>query len=280
MRPVLAYVAPFLFVVASSLAQTAPAGTSSQPGQKAALALDGIAHAALRAGDLKASLEFYQKLGLERSFDFSDAQGVTVYYMKLNDRQFIELYRRNSAEEPTGLMHLCFDTSAIDALFAAYAARGLTPPEPRKARAGNLLFNLRGPEGQTLEYTQYMPGSLHSNDRGKHLGEPRISDHMIRAAIAVKDMEAARAFYTGKLGFTERAGSSPVLLATPGNSGEEVELDPAAAGWKPRLTFAVPEVRRAEEELRKRGIAPAPGGPSSVIATDPDGTALVFTVAR
>lgn len=280
MRRVLARTAPFFCLVVASLAQTAPAGAASQPGQKAPLALDGIAHAALRAGDLKASLEFYQKLGLERSFDFSDAQGVTVYYMKLNDRQFIELYRRNSEAEPIGLMHLCFDTSGIDALFAAYAARGLAPPEPRKARAGNLLFNLRGPEGQTLEYTQYMPGSLHSSDRGKHLAEPRISDHMIRAAIAVTDMEAARTFYTGKLGFTERAGSSPVRLAAPGDSGEEVEIDPAAAVWKPRLTFAVPDVRRAEEELRKRGIAPTPGGTSSVIATDPDGTALVFTVAR
>jgi hypothetical protein len=65
-------------------------------------------------------------------------------------------------------------------------------------------------------------------------------------------------------------------LALPGTSGEQVELDPASAEWKPRLTFAVPDVRRAEEELRKRGISPRASAASNVIAVDPDGAAIVF----
>jgi len=241
-----------------------------------ALSLDGVAHVALRVRDVPAAVEFYRKLGFEQAFEFSDAQGITVSYMKVNDRQFIEIYRRTKAEEPLGLMHLCLDTSNLDALFDAYVSRGLKPTDRRKARAGNLLFNLRDPEGQLIEYTQYLPGSMHSNDRGKNLGERRISSHLVRAATAVKDLEAQRAFYTGKLGCEQRRGSGPVRLLLPGKSGEEIELDPGSPAWTPRITFGVADVRRAGEELRKRGIIPTTSSASRVVVADPDGAALVF----
>ena len=70
----------------------------------------------------------------------------------------------------------------------------------RKAHAGNLLFNLRDPEGQVIEYTQYLPGSLHSNARGKFVDQARISDHMIDVAMTVKDVDAEKAFFIGKAG--------------------------------------------------------------------------------
>ena len=86
------------------------------------LALDGIAHVAFRVSDLSASRVFYGKLGFEQAFEFSDAAGTTVSYLKVNDRQFIELYRRGQTEkelasQPLGLMHICFDThSELDNL--------------------------------------------------------------------------------------------------------------------------------------------------------------------
>jgi catechol 2,3-dioxygenase-like lactoylglutathione lyase family enzyme len=246
----------------------------------AAQTLEGIAHVALRVSDVPVSREFYRKLGFEQSFEFSDDKGINVSYMKVNDRQFIELYRRNSAEERLGLMHLCLETGALEGLRSVYIRRGLKPTEARKARAGNLLFNLFDPEGQLIEYTQYLPGSMHSEDRGKHLGADRISEHMIRVASAVKDLEALRAFYVEKLGFAVRPGAGPMRLVLPGKSGEAVELDSATAGGKPRLTFAVGDVRRAGDELRKRGIAPRASAASNVAAVDPDGAAIVFEMTR
>ena len=65
--------------------------------------LDGIAHVALRVADVAVSREFYAKLDFEQAFEFTDAKGVTTSYVKVNDRQFIELYRRNTPEEPLGL---------------------------------------------------------------------------------------------------------------------------------------------------------------------------------
>ena len=236
------------------------------------VALDGIAHAAFRVTDIPASREFYGRLGFEQAFDFSDERGTTTSYVKINDRQFIELYRRNSTAEPLGLMHLCFDGSAIEHVRDAYLQRGLQPAAAAKARAGNLLFSMHDPEGQVLEYTQYLPGSLHWNVRGQYAGDRRISEHLVSAAVGVKDVSAERAFYIDKLGFHERGSGS---LSIPGDSGEGVRLEAAKPDWKARIEFAVPNVKRAAEELRSRGFAVKMSGNSAVIV-DPDGVVVAF----
>lgn len=252
------------------LVLAAPSGASD------AVALDGVAHVAFAVSDVAASRAFYQKLGFEQAFEFGDAQGTATSYMKINDRQYIELYRQDTAKQPVGLMHLCFDTSDIERLSAAYAERGLKPADNRKARAGNLLFNLRDPEGQLLEYTQYLAGSLHWNARGKFVSEQRLSDHMVRAEQPVKDLAAEKAFFTGKLGFEDRGGNGPVRLRLPGGSGEEIEIEATTAGWKPRITLAVEDVGRTAEELKKRGLAARMSG-GAVSVSDPDGAVIEFT---
>jgi len=241
--------------------------------------LDGLAHVAYHVTDVAVSREFYDKLGFEQAFEFNDDKGTTTSYVKVNDRQFIELYRRPENAPALGLMHLCFDTSAIEPLRAEYEGRGLKPTENRKARAGNLLFNLKGPEGELLEYTQYMPGSLHSNERGKHLSGRRISDHIVLSSTPVNDLAVERTYFREKLGFSDLGGSTTSTLQIPGQSGEMVELDPATTGWKAKLVFAVSDVQAVAVELRRRGLTPAVST-TSVKVLDPDGTVLVFEASK
>ena len=144
------------------------------------LALGGIAHVAFRIADLPASAAFYQTLGFEQAFHLDDSGRTTVAFLKINDHQFIELYPRTEDSQPLGMMHICFETDDIEALRNAYLKRGLEPAAVAKARAGNLLFSLHDPEGQVLEFLQYLPGSLHFEDRGRHLGLRRISQHLVR----------------------------------------------------------------------------------------------------
>jgi catechol 2,3-dioxygenase-like lactoylglutathione lyase family enzyme len=235
------------FVVAFLLA---PAACPASPDS---VALAGIAHVALRVNDVPRSREFYRSLGFEQAFEL-ESGGAPVSYVKINDRQFIELYGRSAPDQPLGLMHVCFDVDDLESLSAAYVKRGLAPADKRKARAGNLLFNLRDPEGQLLEYTQYLPGSLHWNERGKHLGQDRPG-RLLRVSVAVKDIAAAKAFYTTKLGFEDRG-----LLRLPGESGHGITLEPVTPNWKPRLEFAATDSKKA--------AAPA---------ADPDGNAVAFT---
>ncbi|HYK49988.1 MAG TPA: VOC family protein [Terriglobales bacterium] len=52
--------------------------------------LTGIAHVAFRVNDLDKSREFYHTLGFDQAFEFTDAGKISVAYIKVNDRQFIE----------------------------------------------------------------------------------------------------------------------------------------------------------------------------------------------
>src|SRR5215470_9727020 len=174
-------------------------GTTPVPEQSPELA--GIAHVAFRVSDVPRSRDFYRKLGFEQSFEFADPGKPPVSYMKINDRQFIELYGRADDSQALGLMHVCYEVEDIEALVREYGQRGLSPPPARKARAGNLLFVIRDPEDQIIEYTQYLPGSLHFEDRGKHLGEHRISEHLLAVGLLARDLAAERTFYTSKLAF-------------------------------------------------------------------------------
>lgn len=238
-------------------------------------ALSAIAHVAFRISDLPRSAAFYQGLGFEQAFRFEDSGRTVVDFRKINDRQFIELYPRTSDSEQLGMMHICFETGDIEALANEYRKRNLEPTAVNKARAGNLLFSIHDPEGQVLEYLQYLPGSLHFEDRGRHLGERRIAQRLVRVAANVRDVAVARAFYVGRLDFEPHAGRGTTRLLLPGTSGEEVELLPAFGEAEPRLVFPVPDVGRATDELRRRGFAPLVSA-DAVQVIDPDGAVIAF----
>jgi len=184
--------------------------------------LAGIAHVAFRASDLDRSQKFFEDLGFEKALEFREGGKVSEVFIKVNDRQFIELYPRTQASQAIGFMHICFEATDIELLRKAYMSTGLNPPEAKKFRAGNLLFVLHDPEGQLLEYTQYLPDSLHDADRGQHLGNGRISMHLLAASTPAKDFVTEREFYSGRLGFGNT--DSPTVLRLPGDSQDEVEL--------------------------------------------------------
>jgi catechol 2,3-dioxygenase-like lactoylglutathione lyase family enzyme len=200
-----------------------------------------------------------------------------VDFLKINDRQFIELYPRTVDSQPLGMMHICFETADIEALRNEYLKRNLEPTAVNKARAGNLLFSIHDPEGQMLEYLQYLPGSLHFEDRGHHLGARRISQRPASGGGECPGRgRGAGVLHVSKLAFEDRGDASAPRLRIPGDSREEVELQAASGQARPRIVFAVPDVARATEELRRRGFTPLVSA-SEVRVTDPDGAIIVFT---
>ena len=54
--------------------------------------IHGLAHVAYRVKDVSASRSFYQKLGYGEAFAFEKDGVITQSFLKVNDRQFIELY--------------------------------------------------------------------------------------------------------------------------------------------------------------------------------------------
>lgn len=241
--------------------------------------LAGIAHVALRVSDVPRSREFYRKLGFEQAFEFADPGKPPVSYIKVNDRQFIELYGRADDSQALGLMHVCYEVEDIEALVNEYMQRGLSPPPARKARAGNLLFVIRDPEGQIIEYTQYLPGSLHFEERGKHLAEHRISQHLFGVGVPVRDLAAERAFYASKLAFEIMSDDRDAIrLRLPSRASDEILLETPTAA-KPEILFGVPDLRRTGKDLRARGIV-VREDKDAVSAGDPDGTVVIFKTEK
>jgi catechol 2,3-dioxygenase-like lactoylglutathione lyase family enzyme len=186
----------------------------------------------------------------------------TEAFIKVNDRQFIELYPQRQSSQPIGFMHVCFESNNLEALNRFYLDGGLSPIPVRRAGAGNLLFTLAGPEQQNVEYTQYMPGSRHWNDRGQHLSASRISGQIVAAGIEFRDPAAALTFYEQKLGFSQF-----------------VEIEPQAPGAAFSLFLLTPDLRRAAAELKSLHIA-AEKRRSMLSIQDPDGNRIVFLKAR
>jgi catechol 2,3-dioxygenase-like lactoylglutathione lyase family enzyme len=250
------------------------------------LPFNGIAHIAIRVKDIAASVAFYNKLGYQQAFAMTKGDVITQSFLKINDKQFIELYPitpGNPTQDKPEFLHLCFEGVDLNAIHDAYVAEGLTPIAVRKAGAGNLLFTLKGPQQfrdpQNIEYTQYQPGSLHSNDVGLHLGPERIADKMTVVTLAMQYPAAARTFYVDKLGFTA-IPTNPMLLNLPGTSGEQVEIVPLSElGARSRITLETLNITSAQKILTDQKIPFVPSKLSAAI-TDPDGNQILIKSHR
>jgi catechol 2,3-dioxygenase-like lactoylglutathione lyase family enzyme len=252
--------------------------TLANPQPPAPTTLAGIAHVALRVSDLTRSSNFYQKLGFEQSFAFTKDGVTTEVFLKVNDRQFLEMYPQQQPPQEIGFMHVCFESTDLEQLNRAYQSRDLSPTPVKRAGAGNLLFTMEGPEHQNIEYTQYMPGSLHSNDRGKHLGEDRVADRMVSVSLAMQDTAAARDFYIKQLIFKPIAGES-MFLYMPGDSGQKVEIAPTSLGARARIILDAKSLSEADRLLQRQRVTVAKVK-GALAVTDPDGNIILIEARR
>jgi catechol 2,3-dioxygenase-like lactoylglutathione lyase family enzyme len=253
--------------------------TAAQPQDEAPTPpLAGIAHVAIRVHDLAASTAFYEKLGFEQAFDLRKDNIPYESFIKLNDHQFLELYPTTPKDPSAGFLHLCFEGTNLEAINENYINHGLTPKAVRKAGAGNLLFTMDGPQQpsgpQNIEYTQYMPDSLHSADFGKHLGSDRVANKIVAVSLAMEDPDAARDFYINQLDFKPIA-NDPMDLHLPGNSGEEVEIVSATLGTQARITLNSDNLAKSARHLHKEGVPVVKNGETLTI-TDPDGNVILL----
>ena len=229
----------------------------------------GVSHIGLRTDNLAAAREFYTGvLGLSEAFSLDDPPGkMLLTYFKVDDHQFIEVFPELKEPTEDRLSHIAFETTDAEQLRAYLASRGVDAPAKLEPMLdGNRGFDVKDPDGHTIEFVQLMPGSLHSRDFGKHLPDTRISQHIIHVGFIVRDQAAADKFYKDILGFQEiwhggmkDAETDWIDMRVPdGTDWLEYMLNvgdnpsPRLRGVMNHLALGVPSVSDAHKELLGR----------------------------
>ena len=167
--------------------------------------ITGVAHIAVYAADFEKSRAFYRDfLGFEEPYSLAKPDGTpSMTFFKINERQYIELAPETAAGTDR-LSHIALETEDAERMRGYLASRGVAvPARVGRGRIGNSNFNIRDPEGHTVEIVQYEPGGWTARERGKHLPATRISSRMSHVGIIVTALEPEMKFYTEVLGFRE-----------------------------------------------------------------------------
>jgi catechol 2,3-dioxygenase-like lactoylglutathione lyase family enzyme len=230
-----------------------------------------VAHVAFFVSDLAKARVFYESLlGYEEPFTLPKADGsVEIAFVKINDRQWIELFTGSSAGQGQ-LNHIALYADDAERMREYLASRGVNVPSAvPKGRTGNKNFMVKDPDGHDVEIVEYQPDSLTAKGAGSHMPASRISDRALHLGILVGNLDAASAFYGGVFGFQEfwrgaAANSSTLswvnMRVPDGTDYLEFMLydripSPEARGTAHHLCLVVPDAEKALATLETRTAA-------------------------
>ncbi len=217
-----------------------------------------LAGASFKVADLEKARQFYTGiLGLEEAFNLKDSNGVVQsIFFKVNDDQYLEF--SSGAPEKFQLEHISVLSPDLKKSAAILSREGIVAGKITRSGDGNLFFTIKDPDQVEIDFVEYMPGSQQVKHRGKSKVNA-VSDHLQHVGLAPSDNAATLAFYRDKLGFQQfsviNSVNNHVML--PGSSGDAIELMTALSDpvlIRQHISFAVPDIHRAYDQLRARGL--------------------------
>ncbi|HEY4355645.1 MAG TPA: VOC family protein [Acidobacteriaceae bacterium] len=258
---------------------TAALGSSTASAQKTSNMpprphITGISHVGYFVSDLPKALVFWHDLlGFDEYFSIkkTDSNDVRIAFLKINDRQHVELFNEPSTHPPNMLSHVCFAVDDIEAMRKYLAANGIKVPAAtgNKTRAGDYAFEITDPDGMLVEFVQSLPTGAEAQAKGKFMPATRIATHIYHTGFVVGNAQRSMDFYGKLLGFKEtwRGGGDPKVLSwinmrvPDGEDYVEFMLyskppdNAASFGGKNHLALDVPDIAKATEILRARAAA-------------------------
>jgi catechol 2,3-dioxygenase-like lactoylglutathione lyase family enzyme len=111
----------------------------------------------LYAKDPEKSREYYRQfLGFEQAYQLdANRTEPAVWIFKINDRQFVEIYRETEPNSDR-LRHIAIETPDAQGMRDYLGARGVTVPDRISTdRMGNAGFGFHDPEGHLIQVVQY-----------------------------------------------------------------------------------------------------------------------------
>ena len=227
----------------------------------------GVAHIALYVSDIEKSRAFYKDfLGFGEPFQLDNPDGsLSLTFIKVNERQYIELFP-GLKPDADRLNHISIQTDNPEAMRVYLASRGVAvPAKTPKGRIKNSNFNVKDPDGHTVEIVQYEPDGWSVREKGKYMSGARVSDRILHLGIIVGDLAAANKFYGDILGFREiwRGSSNGEVLSWTNMQvpdGEDyIEFmlykdlpEPDRRGTQHHICLVTPDLAQAQARLEAK----------------------------
>ncbi len=201
----------FVALGTALLVGTAAPGAAQTPRPR----ITGVAHIALYSADIAKTRAYYRDiLGFREPYSLNNPDGsLSMTFFKVNERQYIEIFPETKPNSDR-LAHISVETDDIEGMRLYLAAKGVAvPAKVNTGRIKNKSFNVKDPDGHTVEFVQYMPDGWSVREKGKHL-PAGVSARMMHVGIIVNSLEPAMRFYRDILGFQEfwRGARDPKVL--------------------------------------------------------------------
>jgi catechol 2,3-dioxygenase-like lactoylglutathione lyase family enzyme len=164
----------------------------------------GMPHVDFRVHDMEASRHFYKDfLGYSEPFDIVTDGKLVMAFIKINDRQYIELSPEANPNEPR-FVHLALETDDAEGLRQYVKSKGYKGSDKAAStgRIRNVGTGLEDPDGNRIDVTQYTPDGESMKDAGKDMSDKRISTRMLHVGFYVSKPETEH-YYKDVLGFRE-----------------------------------------------------------------------------
>ncbi len=133
-------------------------------------AFSSLGHLNFKVNDLKASIDFYGRLGFPEFLRLTEEDGSPwIVYLRITDEIYIELLPggtggRAPGQEQTGINHLCLTTDDIEATAAHLARVGIpltAPLDPAKRGVDrNRGMWITDPDGNRIEIMEMAPNCV------------------------------------------------------------------------------------------------------------------------
>lgn len=196
---------PHLLLVLGALALAgSPLGAADAPGRPK---ITGIAHAAFYVSDMAKARAFYEGfLGFASPYSIPrpNNPGAQLVWIKINDRQSVELFPDPVAPDADRLYHIAVETEDAEAMRLYLQSKGVAvPPATAIGKIGNKNYFIKDPNGNTVEIVEYLPDGWTMREKGKFLPDTRVSQRMSHVGVMVGEFDASMKFYGDILGFKE-----------------------------------------------------------------------------
>jgi len=166
--------------------------------------ITGVAGIAVKTKDMASARTFYSTIiGLDEAFPISNPLGGAGFTtFKINEKQYVYVSSDLKDDAESRLWYVSFETSDARALRSYLASKSVpvpasVDPDPE----GNLSFIVKDPEGQDVQFIQFVAGSLHARNAGRFLSSRRLSSEALHVGYRIHDADKMDTFYKDVLGF-------------------------------------------------------------------------------